>query len=84
MNKNELLVDQVELLDAKPQYARIRYPGGREDTVSLGDQALAGDEPGPTGLSEGLLQTLQQIMKKQKHGLLLKITRTLELWSLKW
>lgn len=38
-NKNDPLVDEVELLVANPTYARVRYPGGRESTVSLRDLA---------------------------------------------
>ena len=34
-SKYEPLVDQVHLLEANPQYAHIRYPNGRESTVSL-------------------------------------------------
>ena len=29
----------MELIDANPSYANIRYPDGRESTVSLGDLA---------------------------------------------
>ena len=35
--KNDLLVDEVELTDFNPTYAHIRYPDGRESTVSLKD-----------------------------------------------
>ena len=34
-SKHEPLVDEVELLEANPNYAHIRFPDGREDTVSL-------------------------------------------------
>ena len=34
-SKDDLLVDEVELLQAKPQYAYIRYADGRETTVSI-------------------------------------------------
>ena len=33
------LVDEVELIEANPQYAHIRYQNGRESTVSLRDLA---------------------------------------------
>ena len=33
-NKTEPLVDEVELLQANPHYAFVRYPDGRETTVS--------------------------------------------------
>jgi hypothetical protein len=32
-------VDKVELVDVNPTYANIRYPDGRESTVSLQDLA---------------------------------------------
>ena len=38
-SKYEPIVDQVELLEANTQYAFIRYPDGRESTVSLHDLA---------------------------------------------
>ena len=38
-SKNVPLVDQVELLDANPTYANIRY-SGHESTVSIRDLAL--------------------------------------------
>ena len=38
-NKNEALCDEVELLDANHSFARIRYPDGRESTVSTTDLA---------------------------------------------
>ncbi len=37
--KNDPLVDEVELLEANPTFARVRYPGGRESSVSLRDLA---------------------------------------------
>ena len=36
-SKNDPLVDEVELTDVNPTYARIRYPDGRESSVSLRD-----------------------------------------------
>ena len=38
-SKNEPLVDEVELIEANPQYAHIRYQNGRESTVFLRDLA---------------------------------------------
>jgi len=46
-SKNDPLVDEVELTDVNPTYAHIRYPDGRESTVSLRD--LAPCPPGPRG-----------------------------------
>ena len=34
-NKNDDLVDEVELTDVNPTYAHIRYPDGHESTISL-------------------------------------------------
>ena len=36
-SKNDPLVDKVELTSVNPAYAHIRYPDGRESTVSLKD-----------------------------------------------
>ena len=38
-NKNEPLVDEVDLLEANPTFANIRYSNGRESTVSVRDLA---------------------------------------------
>ena len=40
--KYEPLVDQVDLVEANPEYALIRYPDGRKSTVSLHDLAPTG------------------------------------------
>lgn len=42
-SKYESRVDEVELLEANPQYAYIRYPDGRETTVSIKQIAPPGD-----------------------------------------
>lgn len=41
-SKTDPLVDEVELIQANPQYAHIRYPDGKEDTVSVRHLAPAG------------------------------------------
>ena len=38
-NKSEPLCDEVELLDANPKTALVRFPDGRESTVSVSDLA---------------------------------------------
>ena len=38
-NKGDLLVDEAKLIEANPQYARVRFNNGRETTVSLRDLA---------------------------------------------
>ena len=37
LNKNNDLVEEVQLLDANPSYANIRYSDGREGNVSISD-----------------------------------------------
>ena len=37
-------MDEVELGESNPTYAHIRYPNGREDTVSLRDIAPCGKD----------------------------------------
>ena len=36
-HKNDVLVLKVELTEANPSFARVRFPNGRESTVSLKD-----------------------------------------------
>lgn len=52
-NKYEPIVQEVELLEANPDYAHVRLPDGRETTVSIRHLAPRGaitsiDEPGDT------------------------------------
>ncbi|KAG7158427.1 hypothetical protein Hamer_G026426 [Homarus americanus] len=57
-SKYDPLVDEVELLEANPRYAHVRFPDARQSTVSLRDLAPAGQavpdtadpEPEPTEL----------------------------------
>jgi len=42
-SKSDPLCDEVLLLEANPSYAHIRYPNGREDTVSTSDLAPCPD-----------------------------------------
>ena len=42
-NKSEPLCDEVELLDANPKTALVRFPDGRESTVSVSDLAPLSD-----------------------------------------
>lgn len=44
-SKHDPMVDEVELLEANPNYAHIRFADGREDTVSLRDLAPHNDVP---------------------------------------
>ena len=42
-SKTDPLVDEVELLQANPNYAHIRYPDGKEDTVATKHLAPPGN-----------------------------------------
>ena len=55
-SKYEPLVDEVELVEANPQYAHVRYPDGRESTVSIKDLAPTG-EVRPSGPPEDVRAT---------------------------
>eukprot|EP00096_Caligus_rogercresseyi_P012473 TRINITY_DN5230_c0_g1_i13.p2 TRINITY_DN5230_c0_g1~~TRINITY_DN5230_c0_g1_i13.p2 ORF type:complete len:140 (+),score=4.75 TRINITY_DN5230_c0_g1_i13:2063-2482(+) len=46
-SKTDPLVDEVELLDSNPSFARVRYPGGKESSVSVRDLAPCPSESGP-------------------------------------
>ena len=41
-SKSDPLVEPAELIEANPSYSKIRYPNGREGTVSTGDLAKPG------------------------------------------
>ena len=43
-SKFDPLVDEVELIEANPNYAHIRFPDGREDTVALKHLAPKNDQ----------------------------------------
>lgn len=44
-NKSDSLVDRVDLLDSNPIVSRVRFPDGREATVSTRDLANPGSNP---------------------------------------
>ena len=46
-NKHDPIVDLVELLEANEHYAHVRFPNGREDTVSIRDLAPSGSTVTP-------------------------------------
>ena len=46
-NKNDLLVEEAELIEANPHYAHVRLENGREISVSLRDLA-----PNPRSLND--------------------------------
>ena len=43
--KNDPLVDEVHSMDINPSYAHIRYPDGRESTVSIKDLSACPTPP---------------------------------------
>ena len=51
-SKTDPLVDEVQLLQANPQYAHIRHSDGRESTVSIRHLAPCGDSNASTGVDE--------------------------------
>ena len=44
-SKYDPLVDEVELLEVNPQFAHVRFPDGKEATVSVRDLAPRGQSP---------------------------------------
>ena len=66
-NKNEPLVDEVDLIEANPSFAKVRYANGRESTVSVNDLA-----PCPSKTAEDVVEiqqpeessTTQQVVQK--------------------
>ena len=59
-NKNDHLVEEVQLLDANPQYANIRYRDGRESSVSLSDLS-----PCPQGLNSREIESQFPILDEE-------------------
>ena len=56
--KTDPLVEPVELLQANPTYAHIRFPDGRESTVSIRDLAPAlPDRDAPPPVIDDMVQT---------------------------
>ena len=45
LHKNDDLVDKVELINANPSYANIRYSDGRETSVSISDLSPCPQKP---------------------------------------
>jgi len=60
-SKTEPLVDEVELLQANPNYAHVRYADGRETTVSTRHLAPAEGTVVETGDPSGEISTLHTI-----------------------
>ena len=48
------LVEEVEIIDVNPYYARVRFPGGKEDTVSVSDLAPGSGSPATPSEADGL------------------------------
>lgn len=66
-SKYEPLVENVELIEANPCYAHIRYSNGHEDTVSVKHLAPCGqeNEESSTPASDPLLMSEDTIEKQQ-------------------
>ena len=79
--KDEDLVEEVELLEATPSYAHIRYPSGREDTVSIRDLAplpanqaqdsrhIESEFPSQTPETEAMSQPIVEARDEEDHSL---------------
>jgi len=78
-NKDEPPVDEVDLLDTNPTYARIRYQDGRESTVSLMDLApcrsLATESESATSRDETTTNILTSPKNPLKHRCICKSKR---------
>ena len=59
-HKNNVLVEEVQLLDANPQYVSIRYMDGKESSVSLNDLF-----PCPHGLNSREIESRILILDKE-------------------
>ena len=59
-HKNDDLVEEVQLLDANPQYANICYRDGRESSVSLSDLS-----PCPQGLNSREIESRFPILDEE-------------------
>ena len=60
-SKYDPLVDEVDLLDANPEYAHVRLPSGRETTVSLRHLAPCG-EKSPSSVNENAAPPCERAM----------------------
>ena len=56
-SKYDPLVQKVELIEANPQYAFIKYPDGRESTVSLRDLAPSSNVEVENDSTQGSVET---------------------------
>ena len=59
-HKNEDLVEEVQILDANPQYANIRYRDGRKSSVSSSDLS-----PCPQGLNSREIESRFPILDEE-------------------
>ena len=65
-SKYESLVEKVELIEANPQYAHVRFPSGREDTVSIRHLAPMGNEYDNMEMSESQVPAEQPTMPEER------------------
>jgi len=67
-SKYEPLVDEVELLEANHQYAHIRYPDGRESTVSTQHLAPTGGAEGSSSAPNHMVQPVDEELSDHHIG----------------
>ena len=63
-SKYEPLVDEVELIEANPQYAHIRLADGKESTVSIRDLAPRGAYHLPDPLPQSTTEQLSPLLNE--------------------
>jgi len=69
-NKDDPLCDEVDLIDANPSFAGVRFPDGRESTVLTNDLAccpqptVAEQRPPITGPAKGFEQPLSRVSEE--------------------
>ena len=66
-SKYEPEVDEVHLIEANPQYAHVRFPSGRETTVSLKHLAPIGVETSPRAVQRQLVSESKVIIILNPH-----------------
>ena len=67
-NKYEPLVEEVQLLEANPQYAHVRFPDGRESTVSMRDLAPVGNTSLSKETTHGNIAENNEILTEDPHS----------------
>ena len=72
-SKYEPLVDEVELIEANPKYAHVKFPDGRVDTVSTKHLAPQGDvieeQTDPLPILHRVKKSLIRILQGMNHSM---------------